>query len=68
MTGSPVAEVSMTEEHEHLLGGAAAEDTGVCVFDAAAGRAVMPAHLRLSTGFTTGFTAEVEGGHRCVCV
>ena len=31
MTGSPVAEVRMTEEHEHLLGGAAAEDTGVCV-------------------------------------
>jgi hypothetical protein len=47
MTGSPVAEVSMTEEHEHLLGGAAAEDTGVCVFDTAAGRAVMTAHLRL---------------------
>ena len=47
MTGSPVAEVSMTEEHEHLLGGAAAEDTGECVFDTAAERAAMTAHLRL---------------------
>ena len=37
----------MTEEHEHLLGGAAAEDTGECVFDTAAERAAMTAHLRL---------------------